>query len=150
MKIAISNDHGGVNFKNALKKHFESKGIEYIDYGYQPGFDNTDYPDYAFSACQAILDGTCDYGVLICGTGIGMSIVANKVPGIRCGHCSDTFSARMTKMHNHANVIAVGERIIGEGLMLDIVDAFLNAENEEGRHLRRVEKIRDIEKKYSK
>jgi ribose 5-phosphate isomerase B len=151
MKIAISNDHGGINLKNALKKHLDGKGIAYVDYGYNVGGEpSPDYPDYVVPACEAIVNGECDLGILICGTGIGVSIVANKIPGIRCGHTHDTFSARMTRMHNHANVIAFGERVIGEGLMCDIVDAFLDAEPMDGRHLRRVEKITAIEKKYSK
>lgn len=151
MKIAISNDHGGVNLKIALKKYLDDKGIEYIDYGYNAGGEpNPDYPDYAMPACEAIVNGTCDLGILICGTGIGMSIAANKVPGIRCGHTHDTFSARMTRIHNHANMIAFGERVIGEGVMCDIVEAFINATPADGRHLRRVEKITAIEQKYSK
>ena len=146
MKIAISNDHGGVNFKKALIKHLTEKGIEYIDFGYQPGGEeNPDYPDYAIPACNAVVSGECDAGILICGTGIGMSIIANKVKGIRCGHCHDTFSARMTKMHNDANMIAFGERVIGESLMLDIVDAYLSASFVGGRHERRVNKIKSFE-----
>lgn len=146
MKIAISNDHGGLNLKAALKKHLEEKGIEYVDYGYNVGDgESPDYPDYALPACKAVVNGECDCGILICGTGIGMSIAANKVKGIRCGHCHDAFSARMTKMHNDANMIAFGERVIGVGVMIDIVDAYLSAKFESGRHLRRVEKITAIE-----
>ena len=152
MKIAVANDHGGINLKNAVIKHLTKKGIECVDYGYQPGGEpNPDYADFAIPACQSILDGDCDLGILICGTGIGMSIIANKIKGIRCGHCHDTFSARMTRNHNHANVIAFGERCIGEGLALDIVDAFLGAEpTDEERHVRRVGKIKDLENKNFK
>lgn len=146
MKIAISNDHGGLNLKAALMKHLDEKGIEYIDFGYNAGGEKSpDYPDYALPACKAVLCGECDCGILICGTGIGMSIAANKVKGIRCGHCHDVFSARMTKMHNDANMIAFGERVIGAGLMIDIVDAYLSAEFMGGRHQRRVDKIKAIE-----
>ena len=152
MKIAIANDHGGVNFKAAIIKHLTKKGIECVDYGYQAGgIDNPDYPDYAVPACLSVVNGECDLGILICGTGIGMSIVANKIKGIRCGHCHDTFSARMTRIHNHANVIAFGERCIGEGLALDIVDAFLDAiPTTEERHVRRVAKIGDLENRNFK
>lgn len=146
MKIAISNDHGGINFKKLVIEHLTKKGIECVDYGYQEGGEpSPDYPDYAILACKAVASGECDLGILICGTGIGMSIVANKFKGIRCGHCHDTFSARMTREHNHANMIAFGERVIGAGLMLDIVDAFLSATPAEGRHARRVEKIMAVE-----
>lgn len=151
MKIAVSNDHGGVNLKAALLKHLEERNIEYVDYGYVSGpTENADYPDYALPAAKAVASGACDLGILICGTGIGMSIAANKVPGIRCGHVHDTFSARMTRMHNDANMIAFGERVIGVGLMVDIVDAYLDAEFLGGRHERRVEKITAIEKEFSK
>lgn len=142
MKIAIANDHGGINFKKLVIEHLTKKGIDVVDYGYQEGGEpNPDYPDYAIPACKAVVSGECDLGILICGTGIGMSIVANKVKGIRCGHCHDSFSARMTREHNHANMIAFGERVIGAGVMLDIVDAFLSATPADGRHARRVEKV---------
>jgi ribose 5-phosphate isomerase B len=146
MKIAIANDHGGINFKKLVIEHLTKKGIDVVDYGYQEGGEpSPDYPDYALPACKAVVDGECDLGILICGTGIGMSIVANKVKGIRCGHCHDAFSARMTREHNHANMIAFGERVIGAGVMLDIVDAFLSATPAEGRHARRVEKVMAVE-----
>ena len=146
MKIAIANDHGGINFKKLVIEHLTKKGIDVVDYGYQEGGEpSPDYPDYAIPACQAVVSGECDLGILICGTGIGMSIVANKVKGIRCGHCHDSFSARMTREHNHANMIAFGERVIGAGVMLDIVDAFLSATPAEGRHARRVEKVMAVE-----
>ena len=146
MKIAIANDHGGINFKKLVIEHLTKKGIDVVDYGYQEGGEpSPDYPDYAIPACNAVVSGECDLGILICGTGIGMSIVANKVKGIRCGHCHDSFSARMTREHNHANMIAFGERVIGAGVMLDIVDAFLSATPAEGRHARRVEKVMAVE-----
>ena len=146
MKIAIANDHGGINFKKLVIEHLTKKGIDVVDYGYQEGGEpSPDYPDYALPACNAVVSGECDLGILICGTGIGMSIVANKVKGIRCGHCHDSFSARMTREHNHANMIAFGERVIGAGVMIDIVDAFLSATPAEGRHARRVEKVMAVE-----
>lgn len=149
MKIAVANDHGGLNLKNALLKHFDEQKIEYVNYG-SDTTDAVDYPDYALKAAEAVASGECDFGIVICGTGIGVSIVANKVPGIRCGHCHDTFSARMTRMHNDANMLAFGERVIGAGLMIDIVDAFLNAEFMGGKHQRRVDKITAVENKYLK
>lgn len=147
MKIAIGCDHGGIKLKPVLVDYLNKKNIEFIDCGC---YDSTsvDYNDYAEAVCQKVVDKECDLGILICGTGIGMSIVANKIKGIRCGHCHDTFSARMTKMHNDANVLALGERVVGAGLMVDIVDAFINTpfSNEE-RHVRRVDKIKALEQK---
>ncbi len=147
MKLAIGCDHGGINLKPTLLAHLEKRGIEYRDFGC---FDKTsvDYNDYAEKVCAAVVDKECDLGILICGTGIGMSIVANKIKGIRCGHCHDVFSARMTRLHNDANVLAFGERVIGAGLMTDIVDAFIDAEfSNEERHIRRVNKIKALEEK---
>jgi ribose 5-phosphate isomerase B len=146
MKVAIGCDHGGINLKPALLKHLQEKGVEFIDYGC---YDNksVDYVDYAIKVAKSVQSKECDLGILICGTGIGMSIVANKFKGIRCGHAHDTFSARMTRLHNDANVLAFGERVIGVGLMIDIVDAFLDTpfSNDE-RHIRRIEKISQVEK----
>ena len=146
MKVAIGCDHGGINLKPALLKHLQEKGVEFIDYGC---YDNksVDYVDYAIKVAKSVQSKKCDLGILICGTGIGMSIVANKFKGIRCGHAHDTFSARMTRLHNDANVLAFGERVIGVGLMIDIVDAFLDTpfSNDE-RHIRRIEKISQVEK----
>ena len=146
MKVAIGCDHGGINLKPALLKHLQEKGVEFIDYGC---YDNksVDYVDYDVKVAKSVQSKECDLGILICGTGIGMSIVANKFKGIRCGHAHDTFSARMTRLHNDANVLAFGERVIGVGLMIDIVDAFLDTpfSNDE-RHIRRIEKISQVEK----
>ena len=146
MKVAIGCDHGGINLKPALLKHLQEKGVEFIDYGC---YDNksVDYVDYAIKVAKSVQSKECDLGILICGTGIGMSIVANKFKGIRCGHAHDTFSARMTRLHNDANVLAFGERVIGVGLMIDIVDAFLDTpfSNDE-RHIRRIEEISQVEK----
>lgn len=145
MKIAIGTDHGGFNLKPVLKEYLEKKGIEYKDFGcYGP--ESVDYNEYAIAVSKAVVSGEYDLGILICGTGIGMSIVANKVKGIRCGHCHDVFSARMTRLHNDANVLAFGERVIGPGLMLDIVEAFIGTPfSGDERHARRVNKIKALE-----
>ena len=150
MKVAIGCDHGGINLKPALIDYLEKKGIEYIDFGCY-GKDSVDYNEYALAVSESVAKKECDLGILICGTGIGMSIVANKVKGIRCGHCHDEFSARMTREHNDANVLAFGERVIGVGLMLDIVEAFLTTPFSNGeRHVNRVNKIKALEEKNFK
>lgn len=149
MKIAIACDHGGLNFKNIVIGYLKDKHYEVIDFGTCTS-DSCDYPDYALPAAEAVASGECEKGILICSTGIGISIAANKVCGIRCAHCHDTYSAKYTRLHNDANMLAFGQKIIGEGLMLEIVDTFLNTEFEGGRHQRRVDKISAIEKKYSK
>ena len=150
MKIAIGCDHGGINLKPVLVDYLEKQGIEYKDFGTFTK-DSCDYNDYAEKVANAVAEKECDLGILICGTGIGMSIVANKVKGVRCAHCHDVFSAKMTKLHNDANVIAFGERVIGAGLMLEIVDAFIHTEfSGDERHVRRVEKIKALENKSFK
>lgn len=149
MKIALGSDHGGINLKNTIIKHLESKGIQIKDFGTYSS-ESCDYPDFALAVSEAVAAKKFELGILICGTGIGISISANKVPGIRAALCNDTFSAHATREHNNANILAMGERVVGPGLALDIVDAFLNAKFEEGRHSRRVDKITDIEKKYCK
>lgn len=149
MKVAIGCDHGGINLKPVLTEYLEKKGIEYVDFGcYDKA--STDYNEYALKVSNAVASGECDKGILFCGTGIGMSIVANKVPGIRCAHCHDTFSAKATRQHNDSNVIAFGERVIAAELMLDIVELFLTTEFEGGRHVARLNTIFETEKKYSK
>ena len=150
MKVAFGCDHGGINLKKVLFDYLDKKGIEYKDFGC---FDtsSTDYNEYALKVSEAVANGECDKGILFCGTGIGMSIVANKVKGIRCGHCHDVFSAKMTRLHNDANVLALGERVVGPGLMVEIVDAFLTTEfSFDERHERRVNKIKAIEDKNFK
>ncbi len=150
MKIAIGCDHGGINLKPVLVEYLEKNGYEYTDFG---TFDTSsvDYNDYAEPVCNAVVKGEADFGILICGTGIGMSIVANKIKGIRCGHCSDTFSAKMTREHNDANVLAFGERVVGAGLMLEIVEAFLTTKFSNGaRHVNRVNKIKALEERNFK
>ena len=150
MKIAIGCDHGGINLKPFLLKYLQENGYEAEDFGCFNG-ESVDYNDYAVKVCQAVKDKQCDLGILICGTGIGMSIVANKIKGIRCAHCSDVFSAKMTREHNDANVLAFGERVIGPGLMTEIVNAFLTTPFSNGeRHVRRVEKIKALEEKNFK
>ncbi|WP_346879770.1 ribose 5-phosphate isomerase B [Clostridium sp. UBA3061] len=149
MKIAIGSDHGGLRLKKEVIKHLEKKNIEVRDYGTYTE-DSCDYPDFAEKVSEAVVTKEYDYGILICGTGIGISISANKIPGIRAALCSDTFSAHATREHNNANILAMGERVVGTGLALDIVDAFLGSTFEGGRHENRVNKIMEIEKKYNK
>ena len=144
MKIALGCDHGGFALKEAVKKHLEEKGIEYIDCGTY-STDSVDYPDYARAACKKITDGECEFGLLFCSTGVGISIAANKVPGIRCCCASETYSAKYTRLHNNANVLAMGGKIVGEGIAFEMVDIFLSTEFEGGRHQRRVDKITQIE-----
>ncbi|CEN25709.1 ribose 5-phosphate isomerase B [Paraclostridium sordellii] len=145
MKIGLGSDHGGYNLKEEIKKHLESKGIECVDFGTENGVDSVDYPIYGEKVAKAVVSKDVDYGILCCGTGIGISLAANKVKGIRCAVVSDTFSAKMSKAHNNANMLSLGERVIGKGLALEIVDAWINTEFEGERHLRRVNMLNDIE-----
>lgn len=149
MKIAIACDHGGLNLKREIKKHLIEKGYEMVDFGTDSS-DSCDYPDFALPAAEAVANGQCDRGILVCSTGIGVSIAANKVPGIRCAHCHDSYCAEYTRLHNNANMLALGEKVVGVGYALKIVDIFLNTGFEGGRHSRRVDKITEIEKKYGK
>ncbi len=149
MKIAIGCDHGGFRYKKTLVDFLKKNGHEIVDFGTNSE-DSCDYPDFALPAAESVAKGDCDRGILICGTGIGISIAANKVLGIRCAHCHDVFSAKATRQHNDANMIAFGERVIGQGLMLEIVSAFLTTDFEGGRHVGRIAKITAIEEKYSK
>ncbi len=149
MKIAIGADHGGVGLKAEVEKYLESKGYEYKDYG-TFSTDAVDYPDIAFAVATSVAKGEADKGILICGTGIGMSIAANKVPGVRCALLSDVYSAKCTRDHNDANVMSMGARVIGPGLALEIVDAYLHKDFSNGeRHIQRINKIREFEKKYN-
>ncbi len=145
MKIGLSADHGGINLKARVKMHLEARGFEVIDYGTN-SMDSVDYPDYGKLLAEKVLAAEVQYGIAICGTGIGIGIAANKVKGIRCANVSDTFSAKMAKRHNNCQMISLGERTLGAGLAMEIVDAFLDAEFEEGRHALRVDKIMEIEK----
>ena len=149
MKIALGSDHGGLSLKEEIIKHLESQNIEVKDFGTHTE-NSCDYPDYALKVAEEVVAQNFDLGILICGTGIGISIAANKVPGIRAALCSDTFSAHATREHNNANILALGARVVGKGLALDIVDAFINAKFEGDRHQIRIDKITEIEKKYSK
>src|SRR3712207_3063308 len=121
MKIALGSDHGGINLKNAIIKHLQESGYELKDFGTY-STESCDYPDYALKVAEEVSAKKYDFGILICGTGIGISISANKVPGIRAALCNDTFSAHATREHNDANILAMGERVVGPGLALDIVD----------------------------
>lgn len=135
--IALGCDHGGLDIKNAIIKMLESKGIEYRDLGtYTP--DSVDYPVYAKAVCRAITSGGCELGILCCGTGIGMSIAANKVKGIRASVLSDEFSAEMTRRHNNANVLCLGGRVINEEKAVRLAEIFLTTPYEGGRHDKRV------------
>ncbi len=142
--IAIGCDHGGYELKLAVIEHLKSKGLEVKDFGCYSS-DSVDYPDYAYPVAKAVANGEAEKGILICGTGIGMSIAANKVKGIRCALCSDTFSAHATREHNDSNILALGARVVGLNLALDIVDTWLGAEFTGGRHSNRIEKITKIE-----
>ncbi|MCX8053068.1 MAG: ribose 5-phosphate isomerase B [Armatimonadetes bacterium] len=146
MRIALGSDHAGFPLKEALKELLESEGYHPQDFGtFSP--DPVDYPDIARAVAEAVVDGRFETGILICGTGVGMSIAANKVRGIRAAACSDTYSARMARAHNNANVLTMGSRVVGPGLALDIAKAFLQTEFEVGsRHLRRIEKINEMDK----
>ena len=144
-KIIIGCDHGGFELKNEIIAHLTKKGVEVTDVGtYSTASCN--YPDYARAVCQRIQSGEFKLGILVCGTGIGISIAANKHNGIRAACCSDTFSARMTRMHNNANVLCLGGRVVGAGLACDMVDLFVDTEFEGGRHSTRVQMLSDIEK----
>lgn len=139
--IAIASDHGGFSLKTELNAHLEKRGIEYMDFGSYDE-ESCDYPDYAARAVKAVLDGQCEKAILICGTGIGMSIAANKYPGIRAALCGDCFSAKATREHNDSNVLCLGARVTGPSLAIMIADIFLDtAFSEDPRHVRRISKI---------
>lgn len=145
MKIAIGCDHAGPALKAEITAHLDEKGVEYADLGIQEG-EKADYPDKAREVCERVAAGEFDRAVLICGTGIGMSISANKIKGIRAACCSDYFSAKYTRAHNDANVLCIGARVVGAGLAVELVDVFLDTRFEGGRHQRRVDKISELEK----
>ena len=144
MKIAVACDHGGFRLKNVLVEYLKDNGYEVEDFGCYSE-ESCDYPDYAGKAALAVAKGTCDKGIVVCGTGIGVSITANKVKGIRCALCHDVFSAKATRAHNDTNMLAMGQRVIGEGLALEIVKAWLEGQYEGGRHAVRVREISQIE-----
>ena len=150
MKIAVACDHGGLNLKKAVIAYIEKCGHTAVDFG-TDSTASCDYPDFAVLAAEAVASGECERGIVVCSSGIGVSIVANKVPGIRCAHCHDVYCAKYTRFHNDANMIAFGEKVVGVGLMEEMVSLFLTTQFEGGeRHERRVAKIAELEKKYSK
>ena len=142
--IALGCDHGGFALKQEVMKHLDTRGLEYKDYGCYSE-ESCDYPKYGHAVAHAVADGVCDRGIIICGTGIGISISANKVPGIRAALCGDCFSAEATREHNDANILAMGARVTGPGLALKILDTFLDTPFSNGeRHIRRISQIEDI------
>jgi ribose 5-phosphate isomerase B len=147
--IAIASDQAGYHLKEEIKKHILEKGYEVLDLG-TDSTDSVDYPNFGLAAAEAVAGGKCSPGIIICGTGIGISMAASKVPGIRCALCCNGYMARMAREHNDANMLALGARVIGEGVAKDIVDIFLCTEFLGGRHARRVDLITDIDHKYRK
>lgn len=141
--IVIGCDHAAINLKRAIMAHLDAQGIAYINLGTDG--DPCDYPNMAKAVAEKITSGECERGILLCGTGIGMSIAANKIKGIRAACCSDCFSVRYTRLHNDANILCMGERVIGQGLALELVDIFLSTGFEGGRHQRRVDLISELE-----
>ncbi len=139
-RIVLSSDHAAIELRQTIAKHIEAQGWEAVDIGPMTP-ESTHYPKHGQAAAERVASGDCQMGIILCGTGQGIMMAANKVKGIRCGVCSDTFSARMIREHNDANMLSMGVRVIGEGLALEIVDAFLTAEFEGGRHATRVDMI---------
>ncbi|KKB36520.1 ribose 5-phosphate isomerase B [Bacillus thermotolerans] len=146
MKIAIASDHGGINIREEIKSLLEELGLQYEDFGCECD-TSVDYPDYALPVAEKVASGEFDRGILVCGTGIGMSIAANKVSGIRCALVHDVFSAKATRQHNDSNMLAMGERVIGPGLAREIAKVWLTTDYEGGRHENRLNKIKDYEGK---
>lgn len=149
MKISFGCDHGGFAAKNAVIEHLKTKGYDVLDFGTFDE-DSCDYPDFALKVAKSVSSGEAEKGVLICGTGIGMSIAANKVKGIRCAHVNDAFSAEFTRRHNDSNVIALGARIASESDIIKYIDIFLSTPFDGGRHQRRIDKISQIESEFFK
>lgn len=146
MKIAIGCDHGGITLKDSIVNYLEERGVQIEDFG-TFGTDSVDYPDFAYKVARSVADGKADKGILMCGTGIGISIAANKVNGIRCALCHNTETAKLTAMHNDSNVLAMGGRVIDADTAVNIVKAWLDTPFEGGRHINRINKISEIEKK---
>lgn len=144
MKIGIGNDHSAVEMKQEISKYLQSKGYEIVNYG-TDSTDSYPYPAAALNVAHAVVENKVDCGILICGTGIGIGIAANKVKGIRCATCSEPYSAKLSKMHNNSNILSFGARVVGVELAKMIVDSWLEAEFEGGRHAQRVQMIQDIE-----
>ncbi|MGI5893063.1 MAG: ribose 5-phosphate isomerase B [Candidatus Merdivicinus sp.] len=143
--IALASDHGGFALKEEIKKYLDQKGIAYQDFGCHSA-ESCDYPDMAKPACDAVVSGQCEKALLFCGTGIGISMAANKIRGIRACACSDPFSAKYTRLHNDANALCLGGRVVGPGLAVELVDLFLNTPFEGGRHQLRIDKVMALEK----
>ncbi|EET47232.1 ribose 5-phosphate isomerase B [Thalassobium sp. R2A62] len=139
-RIVLSSDHAALDLRPKIAAHIQALGYEVVDIGPTTS-ESTHYPKHGQAAAERVASGDCELGIILCGTGQGIMMAANKVPGIRCGVCMDTFSARMIREHNNANMLSMGVRVVGEGLALDIVDAFLNAKFEGGRHATRVDMI---------
>ena len=146
MKISVGCDHGGLEHKDAIVSHLKERGFEVKDNGIYENH-SVDYPDIALLVCDDIVSGECERGILVCGTGIGMSLAANKVKGIRAAACSEHFSAKYTRLHNDSNVLCLGGRVIGVGTALEMVDLFVDTEFEGGRHANRVNKVMAIEER---
>ncbi len=144
-RVVLSSDHSAIDLRQAIAEHIATRGWTAVDIG-PTTKESTDYPKRGEAAARMVSSGDCRFGIVLCGTGQGIMMAANKVSGIRCGVCADTFSARMIRQHNDANMLSIGARVVGEGLALDIVDAFLNAQFENGRHLKRVEMIQALER----
>ena len=144
MKIALGSDHGGYELKCDIIKLLEAKGYEYQDFGCY-SLESCDYPEFGEAAARAVAAGECQYGIVICTTGIGISIAANKVAGIRCAHCADSLEAEMTRRHNDANMMAIGAGFTGKNMAERMVEVFLSTEFEGGRHQRRVDKLNAIQ-----
>lgn len=142
--LAIGSDHGGYELKEEIKKYLEEQNIPYKDFG-TDSTASVDYPDIAYPVAKAVADGECEKGILCCGTGIGISMAANKVKGIRAACCSDCFSAKLTRQHNNANILCMGGRVVGVGKALMMVDLFLHTEFEGGRHQKRIDKLTALE-----
>ncbi|PID37091.1 MAG: ribose 5-phosphate isomerase B [Rhodobacterales bacterium] len=142
-RIVLSSDHAAIDLRLAIVKHIEARGFEAVDIGPQTP-ESTHYPAHGEAAARLVVSGECDLGIILCGTGQGIMMAANKVRGIRCGVCSEPYSAAMTRAHNDANMLSIGARVVGEGLALEIVNAFLNTEFEGGRHGTRVEMMEAI------
>ena len=145
MKIVLGSDHAGFSLKETIKEHLSSQGWDVIDCG-TDSEESVDYPDFAEKVARAICDGTCEKGILVCGTGIGISIAANKLPGIRAAVCHDLFTAQASREHNDANILAMGARVLESSLALEMVDLWLATPFSGGRHQRRIDKISALEK----
>ncbi len=143
-RIILSSDHAAIDLRQKIVAHITARGWDAVDIGPTTP-ESTPYPEHGAAAAQRVATGDCRFGIILCGTGQGIMMAANKVKGIRCGVCSDTFSARMIRQHNDANMLSLGVRVLGEGLALDIVDAFLEADFEAGRHATRVDMITALE-----